>query len=226
VIAAVFADRREAGRLLADRLAAIETAKPVVVALPRGGVPVGFEVARALAAPLDVLVVRKLGAPGNAELGVGAIAEGGSSVLDTAMARRVGMDQQALDATVEREMRELNRRVERYRAGRPPIDVRDATAIVVDDGLATGLTALAAVRALRAREARRIVVAVPVGAPESVAMVAREADEVVCRTIPRQLLAVGHWYRDFAPVPDDAVVAMLAQAHLQDFGPETLDTDG
>jgi predicted phosphoribosyltransferase len=226
VIAAVFADRREAGRLLADRLAAIETAKPVVVALPRGGVPVGFEVARALAAPLDVLVVRKLGAPGNAELGVGAIAEGGSSVLDTAMARRVGMDQQALDATVEREMRELNRRVERYRAGRPPIDVRDATAIVVDDGLATGLTALAAVRALRAREARRIVVAVPVGAPESVAMVAREADEVVCHTIPRQLLAVGHWYRDFAPVPDDAVVAMLAQAHLQDFGPETLDTDG
>lgn len=222
----MFADRREAGRLLADRLAAIETAKPVVVALPRGGVPVGFEVARALAAPLDVLVVRKLGAPGNAELGVGAIAEGGSSVLDTAMARRVGMDQQALDATVEREMRELNRRVERYRAGRPPIDVRDATAIVVDDGLATGLTALAAVRALRAREARRIVVAVPVGAPESVAMVAREADEVVCHTIPRQLLAVGHWYRDFAPVPDDAVVAMLAQAHLQDFGPETLDTDG
>jgi predicted phosphoribosyltransferase len=226
VIAAVFADRREAGRLLADRLAAIETAKPVVVALPRGGVPVGFEVARALAAPLDVLVVRKLGAPGNAELGVGAIAEGGSWVLDAAMARRVGMDQQALDATVEREMAELNRRVERYRAGRAPIDVRDATALVVDDGLATGLTALAAVRALRGREARRIVVAVPVGAPESVAMVAREADEVVCHTMPRHLLAVGYWYRDFAPVPDDAVLAMLARARLQDFGSEALDTDG
>jgi predicted phosphoribosyltransferase len=220
VTAGVFADRREAGRLLAERLAAIGMKKPVVVALPRGGVPVGFEVARALAAPLDLLVVRKLGAPGNPELGVGAIAEGGSAVLDPTMARRVGMDQRALDDTVEREMRELNRRVERYRGGRPPIDVRDATAIVVDDGLATGLTALAAVRALRARDAARIVVAVPVGARESVAALAEEADEVVCHTIPGRLLAVGYWYRDFAPVPDEVVLALLARAGEYDVSPE------
>jgi putative phosphoribosyl transferase len=135
------------------------------------------------------------------------------------MARRVGMDQQALDATVEREMQELNRRVGRYRAGRPPVDVRDATAIIVDDGLATGLTALAAVRALRAREAGRIVVAVPVGARESVAALAEEADEVVCLTIPSHLLAVGHWYRDFAPVPDEEVLAMMARATLHAVGP-------
>ncbi|MGD1049592.1 MAG: phosphoribosyltransferase family protein [Solirubrobacteraceae bacterium] len=225
--AGVFADRREAGRLLAQRLGAIETAKPVVVALPRGGVPVGYEVARALAAPLDVLVVRKLGAPGNAELGVGAIAEGGTAVLDPAMARRVGMDQQALDATAEREMVELNRRVERYRAGRAPVEVRDATAIVVDDGLATGLTTLAAVRALRSRGAARIIVAVPVGTREAVALLAVEADEVVCHTIPRQLVAVGHWYRDFEAVPDETVVEMLARRAdaPRPRGPEGLDTE-
>ena len=221
----MFADRREAGRLLADRLGAIETAKAIVVALPRGGVPVGFELARALAAPLDVLVVRKLGAPGNPELGVGAIAEGGSAVLDPAMARRVGMDQRALDATVEREMVELNRRVARYRAGLRPVEVRDATAIVVDDGLATGLTTLAAVRALRSRGAGRIIVAVPVGTRESVALLAVEADEVVCHTIPGQLVAVGHWYRDFDAVPDETVVEMLALANAPVLrGPEGLDT--
>jgi putative phosphoribosyl transferase len=206
----VFADRRDGGRRLAERLLALAPERPVVVALPRGGVPVGFEVARALAAPLDVLVVRKLGAPRNPELGVGAIAEGGAAAFDVAAAVSAGMAQPSIDATMAREREELRRRVERYRVGRARVALRGRTTIVVDDGLATGLSALAAVRALRADDVARIVVAVPVGARESVAMLAAEADEVVCHTIPRQLLAVGRWYTDFSPVSDEEVMSLLA----------------
>jgi putative phosphoribosyl transferase len=208
----VFLDRRDAGRHLAAQLAPLAGQRPVVIALPRGGVPVAFEVAHALEAPLDVLAVRKLGAPGNPEFGVGAIAEDGTAVLNADTARRVGMTREVLDATLEREIGELRRRVERYRDGRRQIDVRGRTVIVVDDGLATGLTDLVAVRALRARGATQIVVAVPVGARESVAMVGEEADEVVCCTIPRELLGVGRFYRDFTPVSDAEVVALLAAA--------------
>jgi putative phosphoribosyl transferase len=208
----VFQDRRDAGRRLAAVLAPLSRERPVIVALPRGGVPVAFEVARALQAPLDVLAVRKLGAPGNPEFGIGAIAEDGTAVLNTGTARGVGMTQELLDATLEREIRELCRRVERYRDGRRQIDVQGRTVIVVDDGLATGLTGLVAVRALRARGAARIVVAVPVGARESVALVRDEADEVVCHTIPRELLAVGRFYEDFSPVSDGEVVALLGAA--------------
>ena len=208
----VFLDRRDAGRQLAAQVAPLARERPVVIALPRGGVPVAFEVAHALRAPLDVLAVRKLGAPGNPEFGVGAIAEDGTAVLNSDTARRVGMTQELLDATLEREIRELRRRVERYRDGRRQVDVRGRTVIVVDDGLATGLTDLVAVRALRARGAARIVVAVPVGARESVAMVAEEADEVVCHTVPRELLGVGRFYQDFSPVSDAEVVELLGAA--------------
>jgi len=210
-----FVDRRHAGRLLAAQLQPFASERPVVVALPRGGVPVGFEVARLLQAPLEVLAVRKLGAPGNPEFGVGAISEDGNAVLDTETARRVGMTQELLDLTVAREVRELRRRVARYRDGRTPLDVRGRTVIVVDDGLATGLTDLAAVRALRARGAERIVVAVPVGARESVALLAEEADEIVCHSIPHDFLGVGRWYRDFSPVADEEVLALLAAASDQ-----------
>jgi putative phosphoribosyl transferase len=204
-----FLDRHDAGRRVASKLAPLAQEHPIVIALPRGGVPVAFEVARRLGAPLDVLAVRKLGAPGNPEFGVGAIAEDGSAVLNADTARRAGMTQARLNATVEQETRELRRRVERYRDGREPLDVRGRTVIVVDDGLATGLTNLAAVRALRARGAGRIVVAVPVGARESVALLSAEADEVVCLTIPPELLGVGQWYEDFSPVSDAEVLTLL-----------------
>jgi putative phosphoribosyl transferase len=207
-----FLDPRDAGRQLAPQLTQLAAENPIVIALPRGGVPVAFEVARALGAPLDVLAVRKLGAPGNPEFGVGAIAEDGTAVLDTETARRVGMTNEILRATIEREARELRRRVERYRDGRVPLEVRGRTVIVVDDGLATGLTDLAAVRALRTRGAGRIVVAVPVGARESVALVGEEADEVVCHTTPDELLGVGHWYEDFSPVSDADVLSLLGAA--------------
>jgi putative phosphoribosyl transferase len=208
----VFIDRQDAGRQLASELGPLAVERPVIVALPRGGVPIGFEVARALRAPLDILAVRKLGAPGNPELGVGAVAEDGTGVLDPRSAGMHGMTQAALDATLALESQELRRRVERYRDGRAPIALSGRIAIVVDDGLATGLTDLAAVRALRKRGARRIIVAVPVGSSEAVAMLAEEADRVVCLEVPPRLLGVGMWYRDFTPVSDEQVVALLAEA--------------
>jgi putative phosphoribosyl transferase len=212
---AAFADRRDAGRRLATALSARPGESSLVVALPRGGVPVGFEVARSLGIALDVLAVRKLGAPQNPELAVGAIAEGGVAVLDSRSARRVGVTAESLDAIVERETLELRRQADLFRDGRPPLGASGRHAIVVDDGLATGLTALAAVRALRAAGAASVTVAVPVGARESLAMLRGEADEVVCHLTPPQLMAVGFWYRDFAPVADEEVIALLRQAALE-----------
>jgi putative phosphoribosyl transferase len=205
-----FQDRLDAGRRLAAELADLAQERPVVVALPRGGVPVAAEVAHALGAPLEILGVLKVGAPGNPELAVGAIAEDGTGVLDPRSAERLGMTQAMLDETLERDSRELRRRVECYRDGRAPITVGGRTVIVIDDGLATGLTVLAAVRALRRRGPARIVVAVPVGSGEAVSMLAEEVDRVVCLMTPEPLLGVGRWYRDFAPVSDDQVIEALA----------------
>ena len=207
-----FLDRHDAGRRLAAELLPLAPERPVIVALPRGGVPIGVEVARALGAPLDILAVRKLGAPGNPELGLGAVAEDGTGVIDPRSAGEMGMTQAVFEATLARESQELRRRVERYRDGRPRIDVKGRTVIVVDDGLATGLTGLAAVRALRERGARRIVLAVPVGSGAAVSMLAEETDRVVCLTVPVRMLGVGMWYRDFTPVSDEQVLALLAEA--------------
>jgi putative phosphoribosyl transferase len=208
----VFADRRHAGRLLAGQLQRFAAEHPVVVALPRGGVPVGFEIAQALAAPLEILAVRKLGAPANPEFGVGAIAEDGTVVLDRVTASRVGLTSRVLDETVAREARELRRRVARYRGERPALDVCDRTVIVADDGLATGVTEVAAVRALRGLLAARVIVAVPVGVRASLARLGEEADEVVCHTVPGELHGVGYWYEDFSPVSDEEVLELLGRA--------------
>jgi putative phosphoribosyl transferase len=205
----MFADRHDAGRQLAAMLTALSDERPVVVALPRGGVPVADDIARTLGAPLDVLMVRKLGAPTNPEFAVGAIAEGGITIIDSATVRHLGISSNEIERILAREQHELERRIERFRNGRPGIDVQDRTVILVDDGLATGLSDLAAVHALRARGAGRIVVAVPVGSREAIAALREVADDVICHTIPDNLLGVGRWYRDFDQVSDDEVRAIL-----------------
>jgi putative phosphoribosyl transferase len=220
VVRLPFPDRRSAGRALAAVLRRRFTGPdgqltlhdPLVLALPRGGVAVAFEVARDLAAPLDVLVTRKIGFPPQPELGVGAVAEGGDPVYDEALLGELGVSQQELAPVVERERAELARRVEVYRGGRPPPDVRGRSVIVVDDGLATGVTARAALRALRAAGAARTVLAVPVGPPGSLAALAAEADAVVALALPRGFRAVGEWYLSFSQLSDADVLGLLNQA--------------
>lgn len=211
----VFRDRHDAGRRLAARLPHLVDRDVVVVALPRGGVPVAAEVADALHAPLEILAVRKLGAPGNPEYGIGAITEDGTAVVDREAAAAAGMTAELFDRALEEETTELRRRVARYRDDRPPADVRGRTVVLVDDGLATGRTDLAAVRALRRRGAARIVVAVPVASSSAVELLEQEAEEVVAVDVPAAFAGVGQWYRDFRPVPDEEVVDLLA-ARRQD----------
>jgi predicted phosphoribosyltransferase len=211
-----FLDRYEGGRELAGLLVPYaHRPDTVVLALPRGGVPVAYEVARALGAPLDVFLVRKLGAPSHEELAMGAIASGGVRVLNREVVDELQVTREEIDATAEREGRELQRREERYRDGRPPPDVHGRTVILVDDGLATGTTMRAAVAALRQQGPARIVVAVPVGATESCEDLAAEADEVLCARRPEPFYAVGLWYRDFAQTTDEEVRELLALASRQ-----------
>ncbi|WP_141583928.1 phosphoribosyltransferase [Actinomadura sp. WMMA1423] len=207
-----YTDRAEAGRVLALRLAAMGLDGAVVLALPRGGVPVGHEIARSLGAPLDVLVTRKIGYPPQPELGVGAIAEGGSPVFDTGLLARLGLSEEDLAPTVAAERAELDRRVAAYRGGRPLPRVTGRPVIVVDDGLATGGTARAAVRAVRERGPSRLVLAVPVGAAETVRSLEAEVDDLVVPAAPWDFRAVGQWYRDFEQLTDADVTAWLEHA--------------
>jgi predicted phosphoribosyltransferase len=209
----VFRDRTDAGRQLADRLMAYQDQPDVLVlALPRGGVPVGYEVARALHAPLDLFLVRKLGVPGHEELAMGAIATGGVRVLNDDVLRILPIPQRVIDAVAAEEQQELERRERLYRGSRPPPDVRGRTVILVDDGLATGSTMRAAIQALREQHPKRIIVAVPVGAAETCAEFQDEADEAICATTPDPFYAVGYWYANFEPTTDDEVRSLLASA--------------
>lgn len=209
----IFRDRADAGRKLAARLAPYAGGNTRVLALPRGGVPVGYEVARALNAPLDVFVVRKIGAPGREELALGAIASGGVRVFNEQTIVELGVDSQTLDAITQSELLELQRREEAYRGGLPAHDVENRTVILVDDGLATGASMHAAILALRRRGPSAIVAAVPVAPADTCVMLARYVDDLVVLALPQPFRGVGAWYADFAQISDEEVRALLREAN-------------
>lgn len=209
----LFYDRVDAGRRLATQLRCCRDPddRPLVLALPRGGVVVGYEVARALAAPLDVIVARKVGAPAHRELGIGAIAPGGVRVIDPTTVRMLGIRRDEIDAIVAEETVEMQRRIARFRGDRPAPDLHDRTVILVDDGLATGVTARAAIRSIRAEGPRRLVLAVPVCAPETAEALRDEVDDLVCVEMPPDFVAVGLWYDDFSQTTDEEVLDLLGR---------------
>ena len=209
-----FLDRRDAGRRLAERLLPFRDANPVVIALPRGGAPVGDEIARALEAPLDILVARKLGAPGNPELAIGAIAPGVTH-LEPGIIRALAVSEEYIRQAVAVEQQELRRREMRFREGRPALPVSGRTVILVDDGLATGATAVAAIESLRRQAPKAIVLAMPVGAPEALQQLRQLVDEVVCLEAPYFFRAVGQAYVDFRQTTDQEVHDILRGRHME-----------
>ncbi len=208
-----FRDRTEAGQVLATKLLAYPGRRDVLVlALPRGGVPVAFEVARALHAPLDVIIVRKLGVPGEEELAMGAIASGGACVLNDDVVRTLGIPEAVIHKVAARAQREVERRERLYRGGHAASEVRGQTAILIDDGIATGATMRAAVAAVRRQQPARIVIAVPAAASSTCDDFAAEVDELVCIIRPEEFLAVGFWYENFSQTSDEEVCNLLQQA--------------
>lgn len=209
-----YRDRREAGQILAVHVQEHpKAANAVVLALPRGGVPVGFEVALALGAPLDVFAVRKLGVPGHAELAMGAIAPNGFELLNDSLIQSLGISRFQIAAVADRETEELHRRERIYRETQPPVEVRGRTVILVDDGLATGFTMRAAIGALKLNDVAQLIVAVPVGAADTCLEIAREVDALICPFQPDPFHAVGLWYKNFDPTTDDEVRECLVAAH-------------
>ena len=209
----MFLDRRDAGRMLAKQLSALAGRDDLLVlGLPRGGVPVAFEVATALRAPLDIFVVRKLGVPGQEELAMGALASGGLRVLNQDVVRTLGISPETVDAVARRESEELTRRERLYRGDRPAPEPAGKTVILIDDGLATGSTMRAAAAALRQRGPARVIVAVPVAARQTCEQLRREVDELVCAATPSPFLAVGQWYAEFGQTSDEEVRELLRRA--------------
>lgn len=208
----MFRDRKQAGKKLAARLGRFRNEDPVVLALPRGGVPVAFEVARALIAPLDIAVVRKIGAPGRPELGIGAVGEGGSHFVDSGMVGRLGLTDEELRFTLEAAQREVEDVLRQLRGDRPSVPIAGRTVILVDDGIATGGTMRAAIRVARAKGAATVIVGVPVAGPESLTRLTEEADEVVCVEVSPLLWAIGLAYEEFEQVPTETVKALLDAA--------------
>ncbi len=215
-----FENRRDAGRRLAQQLSHLRGVDAVVLGLPRGGVPVAFEVARALHAPLDVIVVRKLGVPTHPELGMGAIGEGNVRIINDEVLWKTGVSAKDLDEVERRERIELDRRARLFRINRPRADVTGRTAIVIDDGIATGSTAHAACRVAREQGAARVVLAVPVAPPHALERLEEVTDEQVCLETPGWFMAIGQWYRDFAPTPDAEVVELLHRTDQPQRAPE------
>jgi putative phosphoribosyl transferase len=208
-----FENRTHAGRLLAKRLSRYShQQRGLVLALPRGGVPVAFAIAQRLELPLDVIPVRKLGVPGHEELAMGAIAEGGLCVTKVEVISMFGIDSTLVDAVAYRELREIDRQAGLYRAGRPPLHLQRRTVILVDDGLATGATMMAAVKTIRKQHPDRLIIAVPVGSAETCKEMQQFADEVVCLLTPQPFYAVGQGYEDFGQTPDEEVLDLLAKA--------------
>lgn len=205
----IFNDRRDAGIRLAEQLATLQLHDPVVLALPRGGVPVGFEIAQRLHAPLDVLVVRKLGVPGHEELAMGAIASGGARVLNQEVIRPLKINAEMIERVAAREQSELERRERMFRGDRPPTPVAGRSAVLVDDGLATGATMRAAAESLRQLQPREIIAAVPVGASSSCMMLSRVVDRLVCLEQPEPFYGVGLWYNNFEQTTDEEVRSLL-----------------
>jgi putative phosphoribosyl transferase len=215
----LFHDRRDAGRQLAPKLQALDRDDPLVLALPRGGVPVGYEVALALAAPLDVFIVRKLGTPGQRELAMGALASGDVVVVNRDVLDALGLPDSVIETAALYAREEIREQERAFRGDRPPLPVAGREIILVDDGLATGATMRAAVRAVATMKARRVTVAVPVAARSTCDELRRETDAVVCLWTPEPFSSVGQWYRDFTQTTDDEVRECLEQADARVVGP-------